>query len=67
MSNGPIQYVGVGLQLAVTVLLGFFSGYSLDKKYGFLPWGSVLGGFLGLAVGFYNLWVRLKNGNGYGA
>ncbi len=55
--------MGIGLQLALTILLGFFVGYRLDKKYGFLPWGSIIGGFLGLAVGFYSLLAQLKNGN----
>lgn len=60
MSNGPIQYVGVGLQLAVTVLLGFFVGYVLDRKFGLLPWCSLGGVLLGGILGFYQLLVQLN-------
>lgn len=63
MSVGPIKYMGIGLQLAITILLGFFAGYALDRRCGTLPWLSVAGGFLGAGIGFYNLIVQLKNGN----
>ena len=62
MSEGPAKYLGVGLQLAITILVGFFAGYLVDKKFGVLPWCSLAGVFLGLAVGFYQLIVELQNG-----
>jgi F0F1-type ATP synthase assembly protein I len=42
-----------GTQLAVSVLLGLFLGYWLDRKWGFTPWFTLAGSALGLAVGLY--------------
>ena len=47
------DHAQIGLQLAVTVLLGFWGGYKLDLKLGTAPWLMLGGAFLGLAAGFY--------------
>src|SRR5678815_5534853 len=44
---------GVGLQIGVGVGLGCLVGWWLDNKYGWSPWGVVVGSMLGLASGMY--------------
>ena len=48
----------LGLRLVVTCLVGAGGGYWLDRKFGFLdrfPFLTLLGFFLGLAVGMVAL------------
>ena len=52
ISPEPEKYLALGLQLAGSVLLGFFAGFFLDKKLGSLPWGTLVGCALGLIAGF---------------
>lgn len=49
------KHLGVGLQMLVGVALGFLVGNWLDKKYGWDPWGVMIGSMLGLASGMYLL------------
>lgn len=49
------QYLGLGLEMAVGVGLGYVVGSWLDKKYGWAPWGVLVGSMLGLAGGMYLL------------
>jgi F0F1-type ATP synthase assembly protein I len=49
------QYLGIGLQILVGVVLGFFAGDWLDRRYGWTPWGVLIGVMLGLAGGMYLL------------
>lgn len=42
-----------GVQLAVTVLLGVFVGYRLDRRWGTSPWLLVSGAGIGLFLGLY--------------
>jgi F0F1-type ATP synthase assembly protein I len=44
---------GIGLQIGVGVGLGCLVGWWLDKKFGWSPWGIVVGSMLGLAAGMY--------------
>jgi F0F1-type ATP synthase assembly protein I len=50
---GP--YLGLGLEMAVGVGLGYLVGWWLDKKFGWSPWGATTGSLLGLAAGMYML------------
>lgn len=52
---GP--YLGLGTMFAAALLLGIAAGYWADGKLGTKPWLTLLGTFLGLAVGFYNFFV----------
>lgn len=58
-----VQYIGIGLQLAVTILLGLFSGYFIDRKFGTVPWFTLTGTALGLGIAFFNLITGFKNKN----
>ena len=49
------KYLGVGLEIAVGVGLGYAIGYWLDKKYGWSPVGVLVGTMVGLAGGLYLL------------
>ncbi|HAH31868.1 MAG TPA: hypothetical protein DCL44_06090 [Elusimicrobia bacterium] len=57
MSNQPDQnywkYAQIGLELAVSVLFGFWAGYQLDIKMGTSPWFMLGGSAGGMAAGFY--------------
>jgi len=49
------KHLGVGLQMLVGVVLGYFVGNWLDHKYGWAPWGVFVCVMLGLAAGMYLL------------
>lgn len=49
------QYLGMGLQMAVGVGLGLIVGNWLDNRYGWSPWGVMIGVMLGLGGGMYLL------------
>ena len=57
MSGQPDQnywkYAQIGLELAASVLLGFWAGYWLDGKMGTSPWLMLGGAAGGMAAGFY--------------
>ncbi len=47
-------YLHIGLQLAITILLGVLGGYWLDGRFGTAPWLTVAGSVLGMGAGFTN-------------
>jgi F0F1-type ATP synthase assembly protein I len=49
------RYAGYGLQIALGVGLGLIVGRWLDKRYGWDPWGVLVGTMLGMAAGMYLL------------
>ncbi len=49
------QLAGVGIQMAVGVVLGLIVGHWLENRYGWQPWGTLVGVMLGLAGGMYLL------------
>lgn len=50
----------VGLDIAVSVVLGLLVGSWLDRKYGWAPWGVIAGLVLGTATGFNMLFKTAK-------
>lgn len=52
VNYGP--YLGMGLQLAVTVVAMVFLGIWLDGKFNSSPWLTVTFSFLGIASALYN-------------
>ncbi|MCF8260853.1 MAG: AtpZ/AtpI family protein [Melioribacteraceae bacterium] len=58
---GP--YLGLGTQLAATVILMFFLGKWLDDKYETTPLFILLLSFLGGIAGFYNFIKRVMELN----
>lgn len=45
----------VGLELAVSTIIGLAGGHWLDGKLGTRPWLTIVGLLLGVAAGFKNL------------
>lgn len=54
------RYLGLGLQLAVSILLGFFAGYYLDRRFQSLPWFTLGGCAAGLVAGAVGFFYQLK-------
>ena len=52
-------YMGLGMTMAASVLLGVLGGRWLDNRLGTAPWLMVTGLLLGVGIGFYNLIVVL--------
>jgi F0F1-type ATP synthase assembly protein I len=66
--SGAIQesapYVGMGLALAVTLLLAVGGGYWIDKKFGTSPLFVLAGAVFGLLAVFYHVYKAYKMGGG---
>jgi F0F1-type ATP synthase assembly protein I len=54
---GP--YMGLGVTMAASVVVGILGGRWLDNRLGTTPWLTVAGLLLGVGAGFYNLMVVL--------
>ncbi len=48
------NYLGLGMQLAVTVAAMVLLGYWLDKKFQTSPWLTLIFSFLGILSALYN-------------
>ncbi|MDQ2666791.1 MAG: AtpZ/AtpI family protein [Gemmatimonadota bacterium] len=59
--NGPsgAEFAGIGLQFAISILAGVYSGQWLDKKLGSAPWLLIIGVFLGAGLSFYSMYSKL--------
>ena len=57
--QSPMAFASLGLELVVTVVLLTYGGYWLDDRLGTLPVFVLIGVFLGMAVGFYNVFRRV--------
>lgn len=55
------RFLGLGLQLAGSILLGFFGGFYADRKLGTLPWFTLGGCAAGIAAGFTGFILQLKS------
>ena len=54
--------LNAGTEIVVAVGLGFLAGRWLDAKFETAPWLSIVGSFLGVAVGLYEL-IRIAKSN----
>jgi F0F1-type ATP synthase assembly protein I len=52
---GWIRYSGVGLELAGATAGLAVLGYWIDRRLGTSPWGILVGVFIGIVGGLYNL------------
>lgn len=53
------SFAGLGIQLAISILLFLYLGQWLDKKLGTDPLMLILGVFIGAALGIYNMYHML--------
>lgn len=54
------RYSGAGVQLVVTTMLGVWVGRYVDMKLATRPVFLVMGGLLGMGLGFYSVYKLLK-------
>jgi F0F1-type ATP synthase assembly protein I len=54
------QYGSLGITLVILTVGGYFLGFWLDKKLGTSPYLSLVGLFLGISAGFYQLYKIAK-------
>ena len=56
-----LQYSGVGIQMALTMLICWWLGEKIDKYFELEnPWGSIGGLFFGMFAGMFNLIKTVK-------
>ena len=48
--------ITLGVAFPACIVAGYFLGKGADKLFGSAPWGSYVGGALGIAAGFWNLY-----------
>lgn len=53
-------YSSLGMQLAFSVVIGFFLGSYLDKTFNTHPWLTYLFLIFGIAAGFRNIALAVK-------
>jgi ATP synthase protein I len=53
--NSPWRFAATGLEVAASIALGVILGVWADGRFGSAPWGTLAGGFLGMAIGLYTL------------
>lgn len=64
--RSPYALLGLGLEMAVPIVLLIVGGYKLDTWLDTTPWLALVGAFLGFAVAFYNLFRRVGFSSGGG-
>ncbi|MAP61671.1 MAG: hypothetical protein CMF82_01810 [Candidatus Marinimicrobia bacterium] len=57
-----LQYSGIGIQMAVTIIVCWWLGEKLENSMILLdsPWGQLVGLFFGMFAGIYNLIKQVK-------
>lgn len=73
MSNNKKKWLGyahylnlafsIGISMVLTILLGVYGGLWLDRRLDTSPLFLLVGVFLGVGGGFYNLWSELSKLN----
>jgi len=48
--------ITLGIAFPACIVAGYFVGKGADKLFGWSPYGSYVGGALGIAAGFWNLY-----------
>jgi len=60
-TSSIFTYSTIGLELAATVTLFILGGNKLDEHFNRTPVFTIIGAFLGMAIGFYHLIKQLQN------
>lgn len=53
------KYAGAGLQFAASIIVFLLIGEWVDRRFGWSPWGVIVGVFGGAAAAFVSLYSRL--------
>jgi F0F1-type ATP synthase assembly protein I len=61
--KGIGKYSTVGLDLALSILVGLFGGRFLDRKLGTGHWLTIIGLGFGIAAGVRSVWRALQSAN----
>ena len=66
MIKGPsdwIKYSGAGMQMFITIMIFWWIGLRVEPVITSIssPWGQLIGVFLGIFVGMYNLIKSVQN------
>lgn len=56
---GAAEYMGVGLQFALSILVFLYAGRWLDEKLGTSPWLLMLGVLVGFGAALYSMVRKL--------
>jgi F0F1-type ATP synthase assembly protein I len=54
-----MEFAGVGIQFAASILLFLYVGKWVDSKLGTAPWCLIAGVFVGAGAGFYSMYRKL--------
>lgn len=65
--RSPYQFLGLGFEMIVPIVLFMFAGYMLDGWLDSGPWLFLVGALAGIAVAFYVLFRRILPPGGGGA
>jgi F0F1-type ATP synthase assembly protein I len=57
--NSAMRFAGLGIEMALPVVLFIYAGHRLDQWLESEPWFMLGGALFGIAVGFYNLFRGL--------
>ena len=55
-----LRFSTIGLEMGLSVALGYYIGKWLDTYFGSTPWLLLLFVFFGLSAGFLSLWRSLR-------
>lgn len=55
------RFASAGLELAISIVVGYFGGRFIDRAVGTTPYLTYLGLLLGIVAGFRNLFLLAKS------
>ncbi len=55
-----MQYSGLGVTLAVTILVFLWAGMWIDGKFATSPWFTIGLSLIGMGAGFYSFYLNIK-------
>lgn len=59
-------YTGIGIELALYIIIFLLIGRFLDNRWGSEPWLMILGTAIGFVAGFYSMFKTLAGLSGSG-
>ena len=58
-THNVIRLVGLGIEMAASIVLCMYAGYRLDRWLDTKPWWFLAGALLGVVLGFYSFFRRV--------